>query len=390
MAFGKNLSELRNEHGYSQSDLAAALGMTNKSISKWETGAALPGLEVMSNLAALFDMSLSALIARLQGSNARVPLLGLTGDAADVGACAGLIRDYFERLGWRVARTSEFGGLRDFALAKTVPFVDARRSLFSPLFQRQLFAENAALEWAGSFAARDIPTLVIAEGALGAFEDALGKGDFARIALANGVSNEDVSTRYLASIDCSAKNLSRKNLLASVRDALGQTIDPTSLVPNRSFLIRHPHHEMLNACTPVVEDAEKIVFLQSRQNDKRLLLERKRFGETRFYSCSIAAGNPHLLQEEEISAHEHASLMRYSDSSLSPVERTTLNIAQNERAFTIRFYDCYPYSAVVDIALPSAQSNPLLPGYLSLVREITEASAFTPLRIAFDLAHGRL
>ena len=136
-------------------------------------------------------------------------------------------------------------------------------------------------------------------------------------------------------------------------------------------------------------DTENIVFLQARQNDKHGLIERERHGITRFFYFRQSKENAHDLAEEEISTHERETLLTFADQTLSPVSRTTLNIAHDNHVLALRFYDCYPFSAVLDADTP-AGSQPELPPYLTLVREITASNSFTPLRIAFDLAHGRL
>ena len=40
-AFGNKILELRTQIGLSQTELAGMLGVTNKAVSKWETGVSL-------------------------------------------------------------------------------------------------------------------------------------------------------------------------------------------------------------------------------------------------------------------------------------------------------------------------------------------------------------
>ena len=44
-AIGNFICQLRQEKGLTQKELGELLGVTNKAISKWETGVAMPRLE---------------------------------------------------------------------------------------------------------------------------------------------------------------------------------------------------------------------------------------------------------------------------------------------------------------------------------------------------------
>ncbi len=50
---GNFICELRREKGWTQKELGDLLGVTNKAVSKWETGAALPRVEYLRDLAAV-------------------------------------------------------------------------------------------------------------------------------------------------------------------------------------------------------------------------------------------------------------------------------------------------------------------------------------------------
>ena len=57
-----NISKLRKEHSMTQEQLAEALGVTFASVSKWERGVATPELNLIAEIADLFEVSIDALI----------------------------------------------------------------------------------------------------------------------------------------------------------------------------------------------------------------------------------------------------------------------------------------------------------------------------------------
>ena len=56
-----NLTMLRKQKHWSQAELAEKIHYSDKSVSKWERGEALPNVKVLMQLAALFGVSLEHL-----------------------------------------------------------------------------------------------------------------------------------------------------------------------------------------------------------------------------------------------------------------------------------------------------------------------------------------
>lgn len=55
---GTRISELRKERGWTQKELAARLHVTDKAVSKWETGINFPDVSLWQPMADLFHVSL--------------------------------------------------------------------------------------------------------------------------------------------------------------------------------------------------------------------------------------------------------------------------------------------------------------------------------------------
>jgi len=57
-----NLAQLRRAKGWTQADLAEKINYSDKSVSKWERGEGLPDLKVLTQLAALYEVTLDTLV----------------------------------------------------------------------------------------------------------------------------------------------------------------------------------------------------------------------------------------------------------------------------------------------------------------------------------------
>ena len=59
---GRFISELRRENKITQEELGEKLGVTNKTISRWENGNYLPGVEMLQILSNTFSVSINELL----------------------------------------------------------------------------------------------------------------------------------------------------------------------------------------------------------------------------------------------------------------------------------------------------------------------------------------
>ena len=59
---GKFIAELRKEQGFTQEQLGDKIGVTNKTISRWETGMYLPPADALLMISELFDVSINEIL----------------------------------------------------------------------------------------------------------------------------------------------------------------------------------------------------------------------------------------------------------------------------------------------------------------------------------------
>ena len=60
---GKFIAALRRERGLSQEQLGEKLGVTNKTVSRWETGNNMPDLDILVELADLYSVDLREILS---------------------------------------------------------------------------------------------------------------------------------------------------------------------------------------------------------------------------------------------------------------------------------------------------------------------------------------
>lgn len=60
---GKFIADLRKEHKLTQEQLGEKLGVTNKTISRWETGTYLPPADSLLRMSELFEVSINEILS---------------------------------------------------------------------------------------------------------------------------------------------------------------------------------------------------------------------------------------------------------------------------------------------------------------------------------------
>lgn len=59
---GEFIAELRSEQNITQKDLAERLGVTDKAVSRWETGKGYPDIEILQNISTVFGVTVNELL----------------------------------------------------------------------------------------------------------------------------------------------------------------------------------------------------------------------------------------------------------------------------------------------------------------------------------------
>ena len=60
---GSFLAELRKEQKLTQAELGEKLGVTNKTVSRWETGTYMPPVEILEELSRLYGLTINEILS---------------------------------------------------------------------------------------------------------------------------------------------------------------------------------------------------------------------------------------------------------------------------------------------------------------------------------------
>ena len=122
---GKYIRKLRNRRGLTQGELAVYLNVSDKTISKWESGKGLPEIETLLNLSDFFSITVDDLLRAKQKNNSHTEFLYII-DAS--GSMYGVTADV---IGGFNSFLKEQNALEDKAYLTTVLF----NSIVKPLYQ---------------------------------------------------------------------------------------------------------------------------------------------------------------------------------------------------------------------------------------------------------------
>ncbi len=426
--FGNRLLSLREGLGLSQSELGELVGVSNKAVSKWETGAAKPGVATLSKLALALQVSLDELLeAPMEKPN--ITRIVITG-----GPCAGKttalswIQNAFTEKGYNVVFIPETA--TELISGGAAPWLCTQGKHFQTgLIQLQLAKEQVFAQIASHMKSNKI-LIVCDRGALDnkAYMSALdfqyvmqslksneielrdhydavfhlvtaAKGAEEFYTLANNAARTETPQQaaelddkliaawtghpHLRVIDNSS-NFDKKmlRLLAEISAFLGE---PEPLEIERKFLIQMPNLrklEQMPACTKV-----HIVqtYLRSQCHEEEVRIRQRGSQEHFIYfkttKRSISSGK-RVEVETRLSQKEYLQLLMQADPRYRQIQKTRYCLTMGSLYLEIDIYPDLPDRAILEVELHDENQKITLPRFLKVIKEVTGDEAYLNRNIA--------
>ena len=416
--FGEKIYTLRKRMGFSQNQLAEMLGLSGKTVSKWENGTGLPQIDALKKIATIFGISVDELLCTEKKSKS-VTKIVLTG-----GPCAGKttalshIQTRFTEMGYHVIIIPEtaseliLGGITPWGLNTNLDYQSAQMAL-------QIEKEKIFFGAAQNVFGKEKILVVCDRGTMDnkAYMD---EAEFSRLLITMGISLTELRDRYdavfhlvsaakgatefyntanngartetaeeaaalddkmiacwmghphLRVIDNSTdfeKKINR--LIAEIASFLGE---PEPCEIERKFLIQYPNIKALES-NPDCRKVEIIqTYLKSDKNEEIRVRQRGEDGHY-IYIKTIKKKISELKRveiETRITKDEYLALLMEADTTRRQIRKNRYCLMYENQYFEIDIYPFWSDKAIMELELSNETEEIHFPKDIKIIKEVTD------------------
>ncbi len=422
-SFGNKMLDLRIKAGLSQKELAQKVGVSNKSVSKWETGISKPTINVIRKLSDLFNVSIDELLTlKEKQKKPEIVKIVITG-----GPCAGKttamswIQNAFNKIGYTVLFVPEtateliLGGIAPWTCKETKEFQKS-------IMQLQLEKERIFYEAALSMGTNKV-LIVCDRGTLDS-KAYMNELEFSSVLKSLGTSEVELRDNYDAVFHLvsaakgaeefytKANNRARtetveqaaikddmiisawtghphfrvidnstdfeskmKRLIANISSFLGE---PEPFEIERKFLIQFPNINWLEKEV----NCQKIEIIQTylKSNDDSEIRVRQRGikGNYVYYKTvkKTVSNMKRIEVEKRLSKEEYLNSLMEADPKKRPIRKTRYCLTYANQYFEIDIYPFWKDKAILEIELNDEQDTVTFPKQIKVIKEVTDDNEY--------------
>lgn len=428
-AFGNRILELRTQRKLSQVGLAKMLGVTNKAVSKWETGKSKPKTDTIRKLAALFQIDIHELLSLRNGE--RKPVI--TKIVITGGPCAGKstamswVQNAFTQMGYSVLFVPETatelitGGVAPWTCGTNTEYQKCQLKL--QIEKERVFEQAArtmaadkvlivcdrgcldnkaymtdvefaeAVEFIGSneVELRDnydavFHLVTAAKGAEEFYTTANNTARTETIEQAAALDDKLISAwtghPHLRVIDnTSSFEDKMRKLIAEIASFLGE---PEPYEIERKYLIAYPDIKWLES-NPSCQRIEIIQTYLNSAAGEEVRVRQRGIGGHYIYFQTIKRKVTDVKRveiERRLSQTEYLKLLMEADTTKRQIRKTRYCLTYENQYFEIDVYPFWTDQAIVEIELSDENAQIVFPKQLRVIREVTGDEAFKNASLA--------
>ena len=428
--FGNRLYELRKKAGLTQRALAGILHVSDKAVSKWETGASKPETQTLRKLAEIYHLSIDELLRLREEDDMEksVSKIVLTG-----GPCAGKttalswIKNAFTKKGYAVLIVPETA--TELITGGVAPWTCQTNQQYQ-VFQMRLQAEKEKIFEEAALGMKEEKVLIVCDrGALDnkAYMDEL---EFSVVLTELGANEVELRDTYDAvfhlvtaakgALDCytTANNEARREspeqatalddkviaawtghphlrvidnstdfkeklirLIAEISSFLGE---PEPMEIERKYLIQYPDIAWLEK----QEHCQRIEMIQTylRTEDDEEVRVRQRGADGHFVYYETRKKRINDLKRVEVERRltrgEYLERLLDADTTRHQIRKTRYCLTYDHQYFEIDVYPFWDDRAIMEIELREENEEIRFPKEIKIIKEVTDDEAYKNATLA--------
>ena len=427
--FGNYIYSLRSRASMTQAELADRLGISNKAVSKWETGKSKPTTNVLRKIAALFGVSVEELLQyKTGGKTMEITKIVITG-----GPCGGKstamswIQSHFTKLNYRVIFIPETatelitGGVAPWSCGSNAAYQKCQMQL--QLDKERIFTQGAAsmdaekilivcdrgaldnkaymtdLEFNCVLSELGLNEVELRDGYDGVFHlvtAAKGAEQFYTTAN-NAARTESVQQAaelddkliaawtghpHLRIIDNSTDFEDKlRRLITEITTFLGE---PEPMEIERKYLIEYPDLSMLEKL-PNCRRVEIIqTYLRAPEGEESRVRQRGVDGNYIYFQTTKrrVTDVKRVEVERRLSQREYLQLLMEADPNCRPIRKSRYCLTWENQYFEIDVFPFWKDKAILEIELSREDASVTIPQFIRVIREVTEDASYKNAELA--------
>ena len=427
--FGNYIYERRCKTGMTQAEMAERLGVTNKAVSKWETGKSKPTTNTLRKMAALFGLSVDELLQIREGARQmEITKIVITG-----GPCAGKttamswIQSNFTKLGYTVLFVPETatelitGGVAPWTCGSNVEYQKCQMKL---QLEKEKIFEQGAISMPV-----DKVLIVCDRGALDnkAYMTDL---DFSCVLEALGCNEVELRDNYAAVFHLvTAAKGAEKFYTTANNAARTETVEQAAALDDKLIAAwtGHPHLRIIDNATDFEDKLKRLIaeissFLgepEPYEIERKFLIEYpdvsaleklpncQRVEIIQTYLTAPAGEESRVRQrgidgnyiyfqttkkkvtelkrvevERRLSKDEYLRLLMDADPACRPIRKTRYCLTFDNQYFEIDVYPFWKNKAILEIELADESAEIRFPSQIKVIGEVTDDDAYKNASLA--------
>ena len=430
--FGNYLYKLRKDNMLTQRYVAHELKVTDKAVSKWETGRAMPNLDKLRLLSTLYDVTMEELLLHMEKKkNISITKIVLTG-----GPCAGKttaltwVNNYFSKRGYTVLIVPETA--TELISNGVAPWT-CNTNYDYQTFQVKLQKEKEEIFESAAKTMKNNKILIVCD--RGVLDNKAYMTDiefkkilkdlnttlirerdsydavFHLVTAAKGKENIYTCTNNVARTEGipEARELDDKiisswtghphlriidnstefeqkleRLLKEITVFLGE---PEPFEIERKYLIKYPNIKTLEEMPNCTKVDITQTYLKSSDDVERRVRARGIDGDYLYYLTEKkkVTNLKRVEVERKLTQDEYLRLLMEADNKLHTIHKTRYCLTENNQYFEIDIFPEWKDKAIMEIELSNENEEIKIPKFIKIIKEVTDDNRYLNHEMAKEM-----